>query len=141
MDLKLTKALAVVAFLFFGMPFLWYFVTSGNVKDISVKTCRKSVAPGLKALTNLVEHSWLQRDYYDVNVYHNGPCLFYRFYQNPGILYYGQERDSGYIIGVAMSTEELNEFADTISPDTDTQKMLHYLSERAKKNPAPDHEF
>lgn len=105
------------------------------------KNCRKSVAPGLKALSDLAQESWFQRDYYDVNVYRDGPCLFYRFYQNPGILYYGQDRDSGYITGVAMSIEELHEFADTISLNTDSQKMLDYLLERVKKNPAPDHRF
>ena len=62
-------------------------------------------------------------------------------YQKPGALYCGQDITSSYVVGVTMTSGELHQFADTISSDTDFQKMLDYLAARAKTNPAPLHKF
>ena len=62
-------------------------------------------------------------------------------YQKPGALYCAQGITSGYLLGLAMTSGELHQFADTISSGTDFQKMLNYLAARAKTNPAPLHKF
>ncbi|MCF0055122.1 hypothetical protein [Dyadobacter sp. CY356] len=127
--------------LFVFASFIWYLVDSSHIKTLRVKNCENAAGQSLKALSELVENSWLKRKHNDVLVLSDGQCMFFRFFQKPGALYFGQEMTSGYTVGVAMTTAELHQFADTISVNTDYQKMLDYLVVRAKTNPAPVHEF
>ncbi len=89
----------------------------------------------------MVKDSWFQRKHFDVIAHTSGTCTFYMYYQEYNALYFGEEMSSGYMIGVAMTPDELHEFADTISINTDLLKMMDYLKDIEKANPAPVHEF
>ncbi|MCF2443523.1 hypothetical protein L0657_06100 [Dyadobacter sp. CY345] len=141
MILNVLKGFILGFFIFIFATFLWHLVDTSHIKTLRVKNCKGAAGQGLKALSALVKDSWFQRKHNDIQVLSDGQCMFFMFYQNPGALYFGQEMTSGYDIGVAMTTTELHQMADTISPNTDFQKMLDYLAVRAKTYPAPAHEF
>lgn len=138
---NILKGLILGFLLFIFASFLWYLFDTSHVKTPRVKKCDAAAEQSLKALSELVKDSWFQRKHNDVQVLSDGQCMFFMFFQKPGALYFGQEMTSGYTVGVAMTTTELHQLADTISPNTDFQKMLDYLVVRAKTNPAPVHEF
>jgi hypothetical protein len=141
MILKILKGL-ILGFLSVAfVSYLAYLCASSHIQTVRVKNCENAAGQSLKALSKLVKDGWFQRKHNDVQVFSDGPCMFYTFYENPGALYFGQEMASGYIVGVAMSTADLHQFADTVSSHTDFQKMQDYLFARAKANPAPAHEF
>ena len=138
---NILKGLTLGLLLFILGSFLLHLLASSHIKKLRVKNCDEAAGLSLKALSKSVKDGWFQRKHNDVVVLSDGPCMFYKFYQKPGALYFGQETTSGYMVGVAMTTNELHQFADTISSNTNFQKMLDYLSERAKTNAAPAHEF
>lgn len=132
----------ILGFLLFVFAcFLWYLIDTSHIKTLRVKKCEDAAGQSLKALSEQVKNSWFQRKHNDIQVLSDGQCMFFMFYQKPGALYFGQEIASGFIVGVAMNTTELHQFADTISASADFQKMTKYLFRRAKTNPAPLHEF
>jgi hypothetical protein len=138
---NILKGLILGFLIFVFASFLWYLFATSHIKTLQVKNCKNAAGQSLKALSELVKDSWFERKHHDVQVLSNGPCMFFMFYQKPGALYFGSDMASGSDVGVAMTTSELHQFADTISPNTDFQKMHDYLIQRAKKNPAPVHEF
>ncbi|WP_207506474.1 hypothetical protein [Telluribacter humicola] len=141
MNRKLLKRVTLGFLLFFTLAFLWYKFETSHIQYVPVKDCDKASAQSLKALSGMVEDSWFQRKHYDVVAHTSGLCMFYMYYQEYNALYFGEEMSSGNIIGVAMTPDELHEFADTISTNTDFQKMLDYLEDIEKAKPAPVHEF
>jgi hypothetical protein len=135
------KGIVIGFVLFVALSYFWYLLTTTHIHNMRIKSCDKAVAPSLKTLDEFVTDSWFKRAHYDVNVYSNGSCMFYTYYPKPGVLYFGQETTSGYMVRVAMTTAELHVFADTISANTSFHQMVDYLSERAKLHPAPNHEL
>ena len=135
------KGLILGFLIFICASFLWYLIATSHIKTLRVTKCEDAAGQSLKVLSKLVKNSWFQRKHNDVRVISDGPCMFFKFYQKPGALYFGQEVTSGYDVGVAMTTMELHQFADTISSHTDFQTMLGYLMLRAKTNPVPSHKF
>ena len=135
------KGLIIGILLFVAGIILWLAFESSHVQNLNVKSCDEAAVQSLKALSETVEDSWFQREHYDIIGSSNGQCMFFQYYQKPGALYCGQDITSGYLVGVAMMPGELHQFADTISLDTDFQKMMDYLAARAKTNPAPVHKF
>ncbi len=138
---NILKGLVLGFFIFVFTTFLWHLVATSHIKYLHVKNCDGAAGQSFKALSKLVKFSWFQRKHNDVEVLSDGQCMFFMFYQKPGALYFGQETTSGHLIGVAMTTTELHQIADTISPNTNFQTMLDYLRERAKTKPVPSHEF
>ena len=134
------KGLILGFLLFVFACFLWHLIYTSHIKTLYIKNCEHAARQSLKALSEQVKNSWFPRKHNDIQVLSDGQCMFFMFYEKPGALYFGQEMASGPIVGVAMNTTELHQFADTISTSTDFQKMLNYLLERAKTNPAPVHE-
>lgn len=138
---NILKGLIIGFLLFVTATILWYAFELSHLQILRVKSCDKAAGQSLKALSEMVDESWFQRKHYDLIASSNGACMFYQFYQKSGALYAGQDITSGYLVGVAMTTNELHQFADTISLGTDFQMMLDYLAKRAKTNPAPVHKF
>ena len=138
---NIIKGLVLGLFLCVIGSYLWYLCTSSHIKMISVEKCETAAGQSLKELSKLVKTSWFNRKHNDVEVFSDGPCMFYMYYKKPGALYFGSERMSGYSVGVGMTEAELHQFADTISLDMDYQKMLDLLYARARTKPAPPHQF
>ncbi|WAC13948.1 hypothetical protein [Dyadobacter pollutisoli] len=135
------KGLALGFLLFIFGSILWHLFETSHMKTVWVNSCDGAAGQSLKALSKLVKNSWFERKHNDVQVISDGQCMFYKFYQKPGALYFGQDMASGHRVGVAMTTTELHQFADTVSSHTSFQKMLDYLAARAKTHPAPAHKF
>ena len=136
------KGLILGFLLFVFTSFLWYLYDTSHIKTLRVKNCEHAAGQSLKALSEQVKDSWFERKHNDIHVFSDSyPCMFFQFYQKPGALYFGQEVTSGHDVGVAMTTTELHQLADTISANMDFQEMLDYLVVRAKTNSAPVHEF
>ncbi|KAA6438751.1 hypothetical protein FEM33_15965 [Dyadobacter flavalbus] len=138
---NILKGFILGLLLFVFACYVWFRLEISHIEYVKVKNCEQAAGQSLKALSNLVKDSWFERKHNDVEVLSDGPCMFFMFYQKPGVLYFGQEKTSGYLIGVAMTTSELHQIADTISVDMDFQKMYDYLLVRAKAKPAPSHHF
>lgn len=141
MILTILKGFALGLLFFAIMVFLWGLITTTHIKRLHLKECEGASGQAIKTLSHTVDHRWFQRKHHDVEVYVDGPCVFFQFYPEPGVLYFGSEKMSGFMVRTAMTSDELRQFADTIPAHTDFQTMLDYLFARAKTHPAPNHEL
>ncbi|ACT92924.1 hypothetical protein Dfer_1682 [Dyadobacter fermentans DSM 18053] len=126
---------------FIVASYLWYLFETSHVKTMRVKDCERSAGQSLKALSAYVEGRWFERKHYDIEVFSDGPCMFFQYYEKPGTLYFGQATSSGHFVAVAMTSRELHQLADSIPADFGFEQMSNYLFQRAKTKPAPMHEL
>lgn len=129
-------------FLFVVAVFIiWYQIDTSHLTNLYLKNNEAAPGTGIKALSEIVKHSWFKRKHYDLQVFTSRERVFFKFYPDPGVLYFGLDITSGYTVGAAMTAEELQRFADTVSNQTDFTTMAGYIDKISKTKPVPRHDY